>query len=229
MNILTDIVERKKAEVAARQRKIPLAALQAYGLQSVGLPPRRSFRSALKTPDLSVIAEIKRRSPSKGELRCDIDVAQVARSYAANHASAISVLTDETFFGGSHDDLVSARDSVNLPVLQKDFIIDPYQLHEARSIGADAVLLIVRILGRQRLGELLGIAAELTLDALVEVHTAEELAQALEAGAGIIGVNNRNLDTFDVSLQTAVDLRPLIPPGCIAVAESGIVDRDAFL
>lgn len=225
MNILVEITERKKVEVAARRREVSIAELRTHGMRPMGVL-RRSLQSALETSGVSVIAEIKRRSPSKGELRRDLDVAEIARSYDANGASAISVLTDGSFFGGSAADLQLARANSELPVLQKDFIVDEYQLYEARSMGADAVLLIVRVLDGGLLGELLGLAGELELDVLVEVHSAQELNRAADAGARIIGVNNRDLDTFEVSLQTAMDLRPMIPDGVVAVSESGIRNGD---
>lgn len=218
---LSDILKRKAAEVAEQKRRHPSIACNGGDL-----PPLRGFRSALEASGLSVIAEFKRRSPSKGVLRSDWDPIAAARCYADHGAAALSVLTDATFFGGSPADLSAARSGVDLPVLRKDFIVDPVQVHESRRADADAVLLIVRALGAERLRELLALCGALGMDALVEVHTREELCDALEAGAEIIGVNNRDLDTFEVRLETALRLRSLIPSDRIAVAESGIRRRE---
>ncbi len=219
-NRLSTILERKAIEIAESKRARPVETLQGpYTSQS------RGFRAALSGDGLSIIAEIKRRSPSKGTLRANLDVADTAAAYARAGAAAVSVLTDQTFFGGALDDLTSARSNASVPILRKDFIIDPYSIHESRFFGADAVLLIVRVLGAARLAELISLAAELDLDALVEVHTPDETRTALDAGAAIIGINNRNLDTFDVDRQTALDLRPLIPPDRVTVAESGMRTR----
>lgn len=217
MTILERIVARKREEVAERRRQRPPAALR-----DAPVPPRRDFAAALRRRGLSAICEIKRRSPSRGVLRANLDPAALARDYERGGAAALSVLTDHDFFGGAEDDLSAARDAAALPVLRKDFTIDPYQLLEARSIGADAVLLIVRILDDSLLGELAAQAAELGLAALVEVHDENELERAVAAECGIIGVNSRNLDTFEVSLETALRLLPMIPAGCTSVAESGI-------
>lgn len=219
MSVLEEIVEHKRAEVAARRAARPLSDLIAA---SRSAPPARDFRAALRQPGLSVIAEIKRRSPARGDLRLDLDPTALARRYERAGARALSVLTDECFFGGSDADLRDARAAVDLPILRKDFTLDPYQVHEARLLGADAVLLIVRALSRSLLAELLGLAAELGLAALVEVHDAPELERAAAAGAELIGVNNRDLDTMAVEPETSLRLRPRIPAGAIAVAESGI-------
>jgi indole-3-glycerol phosphate synthase len=173
-----------------------------------------------------VIAEIKRCSPSRGPLREDLAVGSVAHSYEHNGAAALSVLTEQRFFGGTEADLRLARQSTDLPVLRKDFTIDEYQIREARQIGADAILLIVRILSDAQLRDYLRLAAELNLAALVEVHDHQELERAAACEAAIIGVNNRDLDTLAVSLAPALALRAEIPSGCVAVAESGIHARD---
>jgi indole-3-glycerol phosphate synthase len=180
-----------------------------------------SFRAALRRPHVAVIAELKRRSPSVGSIREDLDPGERAALYAANGAAAISVLTDGPYFGGSMADLRAAAERCPLPILRKDFVLDKIQILEARAAGASAVLLIVRVLGR-RLPGLLAYATELGLDALVEVHTAAELAVAVEANAGIIGVNSRDLDTLQIDLATARSLLRDIPNDRIAVAESGI-------
>lgn len=220
MNILDTIVKQKQAEVAERKVSRPLSALR-----DLPATPARDFAAALARPGLSVIAEFKRRSPSRGLLASSLDPALVARAYEAGGAAAMSVLTDREFFGGSETDLQAARAAVCLPVLRKDFTIDEYQVHEARAIGADAVLLIVRILEDALLRDLLAAAGAVGLAALVETHTAEEVDRALAAGARIIGVNSRDLDTFEVRLDAALALRPRIGDA-IAVAESGIQTAD---
>jgi indole-3-glycerol phosphate synthase len=186
---------------------------------------RPSFRAALRRPHLAVIAEVKRRSPSAGSIREDLDPADRAALYAAHGAAAISILTDTPYFGGSVQDLRAAAERCALPLLRKDFIIDEVQILEARAAGASAVLLIVRILTGQRLEQLLRCAEVLGLDALVEVHTRVELATALDAGATVIGVNSRDLDTFAVDVDAAWKLLAEVPIDRIAVAESGLVER----
>jgi indole-3-glycerol phosphate synthase len=173
-----------------------------------------------------VIAEHKRRSPSRGAIREDLEPAEVARGYEKAGAAALSVLTDEPFFGGRIEHLVAARAATSLPVLRKDFVVDPWQIWEARAAGADAVLLIVAALEDDELSSLLALAGEAGLDALVEVHDRDELDRALGAGARIVGVNNRNLKTLEVSLDTALSLAPAIPDDVVAVAESGIGTAD---
>jgi indole-3-glycerol phosphate synthase len=181
-----------------------------------------SFRTALLRPTVAVIAEVKRRSPSAGSIREDLDPGGRDALYAANGAAAISVLTDHRFFGGSMDDLRAAVGQCSLPVLRKDFILDEIQILEARAAGAAAVLLIVRVLGPVRLGALLRYAEGLGLDVLVEVHTGAELEVALEAEAGIVGINSRDLDTFTVDVERAWSLLGGIPNDRVAVAESGL-------
>jgi indole-3-glycerol phosphate synthase len=183
------------------------------------VPP--SFRAALRKGSVAVIAEVKRRSPSAGAIREDLDPAERAALYAEHGAAAISVLTDGPYFGGSIQDLRAAAQRSPVPVLRKDFILDEVQILEARAAGAAAVLLIVRALGG-RLQPLLRYAADLRLDALVEVHTAGELDTALEAGASIIGVNSRDLDTFEIDMEAAWKIVAGVPAECIAVAESGM-------
>jgi len=221
MDFLTQIVAHKRKEVALRRRERPLDQLR----KAVSRPPR-DFAAALRKPGIAAIAEIKRRSPSQGPLCEELDVAAVARSYTHGGAAALSVLTDREFFGGSEEDLRLAGESIALPVLRKDFTIDGYQIHEARQLGADAILLIVRILGDDEIRRYLQAARELGLATLVEVHDETELGRAVDCGARIIGINNRNLDTFEVSLDTALRLKQDIPEGCIAVAESGIQTRE---
>jgi indole-3-glycerol phosphate synthase len=183
---------------------------------------RPSFRSALRRHTVAVIAEVKRRSPSAGSIREDLDPGERAALYAAHGAAAISVLTDGPYFGGSMHDLRAAAERCPLPVLRKDFILDEVQILEARAAGASAVLLIVRVLDRARLEGLLRYAAELGLDALVEVHTSIELGAALDSGASVIGVNSRDLDTFRIDAPAAWKLVGQVPPDRIVVAESGM-------
>jgi indole-3-glycerol phosphate synthase len=192
-------------------------------------PPLRDFPRALSRPGTSFIAEIKRRSPSSGRLMDRSDAAGLARTYESHGARALSVLTEERFFNGSKRDLLEAREAVSLPVLRKDFVLDPAQIRETRLLGADAVLLIVRILGPGQLDELLATARELDLPALVEVHDEGELRRALDCGAEIVGVNSRDLESFDVDLERAFRLGRSIPHDRTSVAESGIRRRDDVL
>jgi indole-3-glycerol phosphate synthase len=220
--ILDEIVETKRREVADRKEKVPLRELE----KAVGkMLPTRDFRKAIRTGKYAVIAEVKRRSPSRGLLRADFDPVRIALEYESHGAAAVSVLTDETFFGGSNTDLTTVKDAVTLPVLRKEFIIDPYQVYETRAIGADALLLIAAILTEAQLREYRDLSASLGLAALVEVHDGKELKKALGAGAEIIGINNRNLKTFQTDLRTTLALAPLIPADRIAVSESGIRNR----
>jgi len=220
MTILADILARKRAEVAASRGTAPLAALRARPLYAV---PRRGFRAALAAhPAPAVIAELKRQSPSRGRIRDDYDPAAIARGYAAAGATALSVLTDEPFFGGALEHLEAARAACPLPCLRKDFLVDPYQVEEARGAGADCVLLIVAAVSDATARELMAAAEEAGLDVLVEVHDEAELERAAALGATLVGVNNRDLGTFTVSLATTERLAPRIPRGAILVAESGI-------
>ena len=175
-----------------------------------------------------IIAEIKKASPSKGLIRADFDPVWIAKTYAAHGAAAISVLTEARFFQGSLQHLEEVRSAVNLPLLRKDFILDPYQLVEAKSYGADAVLLIAALLEPRLILELREMAAALSLDVLVEVHTRNELEAAVAAGAQLIGINNRDLSTFEVSLSTTEHLAALVPPNAVVVCESGIDSIDAI-
>jgi indole-3-glycerol phosphate synthase len=186
---------------------------------------RPSFRGALRRPHVAVIAEVKRRSPSAGAIREDLDPGERAALYAANGAAAISILTDTPFFGGSVQDLRAAAARCALPLLRKDFILDEVQILEARAAGASAVLLIARVLSRPRLDELLRCAQEFGLDALVEIHTESELDAAIAAGATVIGVNSRDLDTFTLNPEAAWNLISRIPADRVAIAESGLMDR----
>jgi indole-3-glycerol phosphate synthase len=222
--ILDDILAHKRAEVAARRRAYPVPALRRQRHYEA---PRRGFLDALaRDPAPAVIAELKRASPSRGVIRAAYDPVAIARGYAAAGARALSVLTDERFFGGSLDHLAAVRAAVDLPCLRKDFLVDPYQVEEARAYGADAVLVIAAAVRPERGEELLATAAAAGLDVLLEVHDAAELDWAARAGARLIGVNNRDLRTFAVSLETAERLLPLAPAGATLVAESGIRSAD---
>ena len=219
MTVLDRIVADKRAELAERMAARPLEQVRAAA-EAAATP--RDLHAALHDGPLAIIAEIKRRSPSKGALRPELDPADTARLYGAHGAAAISVLTESRHFGGSDDDLRAARAATALPALRKDFTLDAYQLYEARAIGADAVLLIASILAPPVLAELIGLAQRLDLAAIVEVHDAGELAAALDGGAAIVGINNRDLKTFEVSLETCLSLRPRVPSGIVTVAESGV-------
>jgi len=189
----------------------------------------RDFASALKQPRMSLIAEIKRHSPSKGKLMdCD-DPRALGRLYEEEGARAISVLTDAEFFHGTLDDLERVRAGVSLPCLRKDFVIDEYQIHEARAHGADAILLIMRILSDVQMSDYLQLAREWGMGVLTETHSAGEIERAVNTGAKIIGINNRDLDTFATDLNMTLELRNLVPKGCIVVSESGIHSRDDVL
>jgi indole-3-glycerol phosphate synthase len=217
-NILDRIVAVKHAEVRALRGR----ASELRG-RAADAPSTRGFAAALRRPaEVRLLAEVKRRSPSAGEIRPGADPVDVARAYQAGGAAALSVLTDRDFFGGELDFLVRVRAAVDLPVLRKDFVVDPLQLWEARAAGADAVLLIVRILTDPQLAELLGLARELGMDALVEVHTAGETARALAAGSTLVGINNRDLSTFVTDLGLSITLADGVPSEVTLVAESGI-------
>ena len=219
MNRLTPILSARREAVAAAKREVPIEALR----DRLPLAPAfRDFAAALRAQGLGVIAEVKRRSPSAGALAAEADAGATARRYADAGAVAISVLTEPDHFGGALEDLDIVRDAQTAPVLRKDFVVDPYQIVEARAAGADAVLLIVAALGAA-LPDFLGHAAEAGLDALVEVHDAAELRVALEARAPIVGVNNRNLSDLSVDLAVCEQLLPQIPSAVVKIAESGIL------
>ncbi len=211
MNILDTILAHKRQEVAETESRIPCSELEKQLSHALSVRP---FRDALNRADgrVAVIAEVKKASPSKGVLCEDFDPLHIARTYAQNGASAISVLTDERFFQGHLDYLRTIRLHVPIPVLRKDFLISRYQVLEARVAGADAVLLIVAALSDEQLRDLLAYTHELGMDALVEVHTEEELHRALDAGATVIGVNNRDLTSFHTTLEVTERLAPWIPP-----------------
>jgi indole-3-glycerol phosphate synthase len=226
MGVLDEIVAHKREEVAARRVSRPLAALESA---CRSLPPARELAEAL-TPGpgrrIRLIAEVKKASPSKGMLAGDLDVAAQARTYALAGADAVSVLTDAKWFKGSLDDLVAVRAAISRPLLRKDFTVDEYQLWEARAAGADAALLIVAALDAAALHDLFQAAKGIGVHTLVEAHTERELEAALAIGARVVGVNNRNLQTLTTDLETSLRLLPRVPPGHVAVAESGIFTRE---
>lgn len=218
--ILDEILDNKRREVADRLAATPLEDVRRRALAAA--PPR----PADFTGAMSLIAEVKRRSPSKGRLVNDLDPVAQARTYERGGAAAISVLTDDRFFGGALDDLSAVRAGVSLPVLCKDFILSDFQVYEARAAGADLLLLIVAALDDQALIRLLRLALDLGMPPLVEVHQQHELARALAAGAELIGINNRDLSDFSVNLLTTEYLAPLVPDDCTVVSESGITTRE---
>ncbi len=221
--ILDRIVDARRESVARRKRSVPDVALK---LAVPKQPPARDFAGALARDGCNVIAELKKASPSLGLIREDYSPGSLAAGLEAAGAAALSVLTEEDFFQGSLSDLKEAKKAVSVPILRKDFIVDPWQVWESRAIGADAFLLIVAVLSDQSLGELLALGRELGMEALVEVHSREELRRAKSAGVKIIGVNNRDLRDFKVSLQTSLDLIAEIPDDAIAVSESGLHSRE---
>lgn len=224
MTYLSRILEEKQREVRELKKGKPL---QRYEELRLSLGPARDFRGAISGGNgaLRLIAEVKKASPSRGVIVQDFDPVRIAGRYLDLGASAFSVLTDRMFFQGSDDYLVNVRQACPLPVLRKDFIVDEAQIFHSRLIGADAILLIVAALQSIQLADYLQIAAALGLHALVEVHDRRELDTAIESGAGIIGVNNRDLRDFSVRLETSIALRPFIPSGVVAVSESGMKTR----
>ena len=244
--ILDEIVDKRKIQLARELSEISRTemkrlALEAVALDAVALDAvaldavaldavaaqrrgAKGFEEALKAKGLSVIAEVKKASPSKGLIQPDFRPAEVAAAYERSGASAISVLTEEHYFQGSAEVLKAVRQTVDLPILRKDFIFDDYQIYEARVMGADAVLLIVAILTDAEIRSFMALAAALGMDALVEVHDEGEMERAIDCGARIIGINNRDLKTFEVALSTSKRLLPMVPAGVLSVSESGIRD-----
>src|SRR5436305_8516736 len=225
-NFLAKIIEKKKERLAESKRLRPLEELRREAVRVRAGARRHAFREALADAGrVNVIAEFKRASPSKGEIRGGAAAGETARAYGRGGAAAVSVLTEEDFFRGSLQDLAEVKESVRLPVLRKDFVLEEYQVFESAAAGADALLLIVAALDDAALARLRTLAEdELGLDALVEVHTAEEMKRASDAGARIVGVNNRDLHTFEVSLDASVRLAALAPRGALLVSESGLRD-----
>jgi indole-3-glycerol phosphate synthase len=219
---LDELVGATREAVHRRKRERPLAELEA---EAVSVPEGRPFAEALSRPGTSLIAEHKRRSPSAGTIREGTSCADVVRAYERGGAAALSVLTEEAHFGGSLADLHEARAASELPVLRKDFTIDPYQLYEAKAAGADAVLLVVGAMTQSELASLYREAHSLDLDAVVEIHNEDELDRALEVDADVLGINNRDLEDFSVDIQRTFDLLADIPAGKVVVSESGIQNR----
>lgn len=227
MTILDTIYQHKVSEVEKNKKQIPLRILEKRMQKRHDM---KSFGRAIKSDmNISIIAEIKKASPSLGVIREDFQPAEIARLYQKGGAAAISVLTDEKYFQGKLSYIKDVKQSVDLPVLRKDFIIDPYQIYEAQSAGADAILLIAALLSEDTIQRFLNLARELEMDCLVEVHTGAELQKVLQTSADIIGINNRDLATFIVNLETTFQLRPMIPEGKIIVSESGIKSRTEIL
>jgi indole-3-glycerol phosphate synthase len=223
MTILDEIHNYKLLEVAESKKRVPVKDIEEQSRKRQGT---KSFGAALKSStNICVIAEVKKASPSLGIIREDFHPVEIARIYETSGASAISVLTDEKFFQGSLSYLTEIKKSVNVPILRKDFIIDPYQIYEARAAGADAILLIAGLLSGDDMQHFLEVAKTLGMECLVEVHSESELIKVLKTSADIIGINNRDLATFKTDLETTFKLRPAIPAGKIVVSESGIKTR----
>lgn len=224
--IIDQIVAAKQQELEQQKRRLPLAELRRIAMEQ---PPPGDFASALRGAGIRLIAEVKKASPSKGLIRSDFKPVEIARIYADNGAAAISVLTETNYFQGSLDHLKDIREALGrngLPLLRKDFLFDPYQIYESRACGADSLLLIVAILNEQKLQDMLTMSHELGMSCLVEVHNEAEVEIAIRSEARIIGINNRDLATFNVDMGTTERLRPLIPGERIVVSESGIKGRD---
>ncbi len=222
--MLNKIIKNKKIEIEDKKQKVSLSVLKAR-LMEVGRT--HPFKEAISKPGgINLIAEIKKASPSRGVLRGDFNPVEIAKIYEENGARAISVLTDEKFFQGNINFLTEIRKATTIPLLRKDFIIDKYQIYESRAYGADALLLIAAILSREEMDDFLSLSRDLSMNCLVEVHTEEELRKVLDTPAEIIGINNRDLKTFEVDLSATARLKRLIPPGRIVVSESGIQSRE---
>jgi len=223
MDILSEIIASKRSGLEAAKRALPFEQVRAMAVDARVGATAHALRNALKRNRINIIAEFKRRSPSKGMIRENADAATLARSYESAGAAAISVLTEENYFAGSLDDLRAARAVVSIPILRKDFVFDEWQVHESAAAGADALLLIVAALDDETLAGLLRLTEEdLGMDALVEVHTREEMERAVAHGAKLIGVNNRDLRTFDVSTKTSLQLALFAPAAAVLVSESGL-------
>lgn len=224
--ILDDIAGKRKEQL---RRDMDAVSLETVKRAAEHSPPPLDFKKALQKDRLSVIAEVKKASPSKGLICRDFQPAQIARNYEAAGADAVSVLTEESYFQGSSEVLREVRAEVEIPILRKDFILSPYQIYEARAIGADAILLIAALLSSEKLREFKKIADSLGLACLMEAHNEEELEKVLGAGAEIVGINNRDLKTFRVDLGATARLARLVPQECVLVSESGVKKRSDFL
>ena len=220
MDVLSEIIGKKRERVRAAKELVPLEQIRSLATTA---RTHHALRAALRADGINIIAEFKRRSPSKGIIRPDADLEQIVKSYEAGGAAAISVLTEEDYFLGSLDDLRTVKATVRLPVLRKDFVFEEYQVYESAAAGADAVLLIVAALDDELLLRLRRLAEdELGLDALVEVHSREEMKRAVACGASLIGVNNRDLRTFEVSIETSLSLARFVPTETLLISESGL-------
>lgn len=223
--VLDKICAEKSKHVAMMKERVPQSKLEELVLSR---PPTRGFISALQQKSPALIAEVKKASPSKGVIRADFDPVEIANIYAANGAACLSVLTDEPYFQGHDDYLVAIRAAVDLPLLRKDFMVDPYQVFEARTLGADCILLIMAALTDAQAKEMYNLATSLSMDTLFEVHDEDELARALSLSPRMVGVNNRNLKTLHVDLATGLNLAASMPDGILKVAESGIDGNDTL-
>ena len=223
MNVLSEIMAKKQERVTAAREIIPLDEMRRLASEARAVAKPHALLDALRRNSVNIIAEFKRRSPSKGMIRVDADLTAIARSYKVGGAVAMSVLTEEDYFAGSLDDLRTVKATVDLPVLRKDFMFEEYQVYEAAAAGADAILLIVAAIDDETVSQLRRLAEdELGMDALVEVHTADEMKRAVAYGATIIGVNNRDLRTFEVSLETSIALAREAPAEALLISESGL-------
>jgi len=227
MDILSEIIASKRTGLEATKRALPLEEMRAMGVDARAGAKAHALRNGLTGNGINIIAEFKRRSPSKGTIRENADAATIARSYESAGAAAISVLTEENYFAGSLADLIAVRAEVTIPILRKDFVLDEWQVLESAAAGADALLLIVAALDDETLARLLRLTEEdLAMDALVEVHNREEMETAAAHGAKLIGVNNRDLRTFDVSTDTSLQLARFAPAGSVLVSESGLTPAE---
>ncbi|MBN2030393.1 indole-3-glycerol phosphate synthase TrpC [bacterium] len=224
MSILDTIIIEKISEVERIKETLSIDFLTKKPF-----PETRDFKSNLVTDQMAVIAEIKKQSPSAGVIRENFDPVAIAKAYKKAGAEAVSVLTDEKFFGGKNAFLQQVRQCVDLPILRKEFIIDEFQIYESRYLGADAVLLIACMLSENTLRNFIQIASQLDMDCLVEVHSEQDIEKSLRTGAGIIGINNRDLDTFRVDIDTSLSLKKKIPDGIVTISESGIKTREDVL
>jgi len=225
-NILEEIVIEKRKEVSLKKELIPVKAFEQLPFFE---RPTKGLAKNLRKSDTGIIAEFKRKSPSRSWINKDASIIEIAQGYENAGAIGMSILTDETYFGGTNDDLILARENCNLPLLRKEFIIDEYQIIEAKAIGADAILLIAAILTRDEIKKFSELAQSLNLDVLLEIHNHEELQKSIMPSLDMIGVNNRNLKTFEVNLDTSKQLSDLIPESFIKVSESGISSVQAIL
>ena len=223
MNVLLEIIAKKRERVAAAKEIVSLEEMRRLAAEMRSKATPHALIYALRSDGINIIAEFKRRSPSKGTIRADANLVEIVQSYEEGGAAAISVLTEEDYFAGSLDDLRNVKATVSLPVLRKDFVFEEYQVYESAAAGADAILLIVAALDDETLSHLRRLAEdELRMDALVEVHTSDELKRAAACGAKLIGVNNRDLRTFEVSLDTSLSLASQMPGESVAISESGL-------